>query len=104
MEGIARPIRVTAHASWGLASALDGFPPNVEGLCYRKRRMSEPCTSTAGASHIAPSRAGASALPILSAACSCVGPHSAAHATYTASWAAPKSDVHTEQRFFYLGR
>jgi hypothetical protein len=47
MEGIARPIRVTAHASWGLASALDGFPPNVEGLCYRKRRMSEPCTSQA---------------------------------------------------------
>ena len=27
----------------------------------------------------------------------------AGHATYTSSWVAPKSDVHSQQRFFYMG-
>src|SRR5690606_33070210 len=26
-----------------------------------------------------------------------------AHATYTASWIAPKADVHSQQRWFYMG-
>ncbi|SPQ93277.1 unnamed protein product (mitochondrion) [Plasmodiophora brassicae] len=30
-------------------------------------------------------------------------PHSAGTAVYTASWAAAKADVHSQQRFFYLG-
>ena len=28
---------------------------------------------------------------------------SAGHATYTSSWIAPKSDVHSQQRWFYMG-
>lgn len=25
------------------------------------------------------------------------------HGVYTSSWAAPKADVHSQQRFFYMG-
>jgi D-galacturonate reductase len=73
-RGRALPVRVTAHGSTGLASARDGFPPDCEDTITL-------CVDWRN--HEDGSRA---------------------HATYTASWAAPRSEVHSQQRFHWLGR
>eukprot|EP00927_Polykrikos_kofoidii_P084722 TRINITY_DN9015_c0_g1_i1.p1 TRINITY_DN9015_c0_g1~~TRINITY_DN9015_c0_g1_i1.p1 ORF type:complete len:462 (+),score=62.31 TRINITY_DN9015_c0_g1_i1:81-1466(+) len=73
MHGIARPVRVTAHSSTGVATKrLDGVETEdtitllVDWENYADR--------------------------------------SRGHAVYTSSWVAPKGDVHSQQRWFYMGQ
>jgi D-galacturonate reductase len=74
LHGIARPIRVTATASTGIATSrgLDTEDSITLTVVW------ENLTNTAS-----PSVLGC--------------------AVYTSSWVAPKSDVHSQQRFFYMG-
>jgi D-galacturonate reductase len=76
LHGIARPIRVTATASTGIAAS-------------RGLDTEDSITLTVVWENLATS---AAASP--SVGC----------AVYTSSWVAPKSDVHSQQRFFYMGR
>ena len=100
MRGIARPEVVTAFASDGVASERLGRPcedtitlavkwrnrvqPDEEGPGPAKRSKGGKAKEEAGP------RPGAYA-------------GSAGHATYTSSWVAAKADVHSQQRWFYMG-
>ena len=70
LHGIARPIRVTATASTGIAHAR-GMPAE------------DSITLTVQWQNLQTRKLGC--------------------AVYTSSWVAPKSDVHSQQRFFYMG-
>lgn len=70
LAGIARPIRVTATASTGVAKARDIDTEDSITLTVQWENLSD---RTLGC------------------------------AVYTSSWVAPKSDVHSQQRFFYMG-
>jgi len=70
LEGRARPIRVTAHGSTGIATSKD-----IE--------TEDSITLTVVWENIKSKNIGT--------------------AIYTASWAAPTSDVHSQQRFMYMG-
>lgn len=73
LHGKARPIRVTAHASTGVAKQkLDGVETEDTITILVDWHNFED--------------------------------GSAGHAIYTSSWAAPKSDVHSQQRWFYMGQ
>jgi D-galacturonate reductase len=71
LAGLARPVRVTATASSGVARA--------QGLATE-----DSITLTVQWEHFD-------------------APESLGCAVYTSSWVAPKSDVHSQQRFFYMG-
>ena len=70
LHGLAKPIRVTATASTGIATAK-GMPTE------------DSITLTVQWKNIKSGTLGC--------------------ALYTSSWVAPKSDVHSQQRFFYMG-
>lgn len=70
LAGIARPIRVTATASNGVAKARDMETEDSITLTVQWLNLND---KTLGC------------------------------AVYTSSWVAPKSDVHSQQRFFYMG-
>ena len=71
LHGQARPIRVTATASTGVAHAKDMDTEDSITLTVQWQNMNKG--KTLGC------------------------------AVYTSSWVAPKSDVHSQQRFFYMG-
>jgi D-galacturonate reductase len=71
LHGIARPIRVTASASTGIAHAK-GMPAE-DSITLQVQWQNMNDRQTLGT------------------------------AIYTSSWVAPKSDVHSQQRFFYMG-
>jgi len=70
LAGIARPIRVTATSSNGVAQAKGMDTEDSITLTVQWKNISD---GTLGC------------------------------AVYTSSWVAPKSDVHSQQRFFYMG-
>ena len=71
MTETARPIRVTATASTGVAStAFDINTEDTITLTVQWENLQDGSLGTA---------------------------------VYTSSWIAPKSDVHSQQRFFYMG-
>ena len=71
VHGTARPERVTALASTGVA----------------ERALDRPCEDTIS----------------LSVQWRNLADGTLGHALYTSSWVAPKSDVHSQQRWFYMG-
>lgn len=75
LAGEAKPIRVTATSSTGIANTrLNNGADNIEDsitLTVQWQSVKDP---------------------------SCLG-----CAVYTSTWVAPKSDVHSQQRFFYMG-
>lgn len=73
LAGIARPIRVTATASTGIAHAKGMQTEDSITLTVQWENLNS------------------------------TGPKSYGCAVYTSSWVAPKSDVHSQQRFFYMG-
>ena len=73
LQGIARPVKVTAMASTGFAC---NAPYNLD--------TEDTITLTVQWENMNSGNLGT--------------------AVYTASWAAPTSDVHSQQRFFYMGR
>jgi len=74
MQGIARPTRIVAMKSTGVAnSAPFNCPPNTEDTITIMAQWENLSSGNVGT------------------------------AVYTSSWTAPKSDVHTQQRFFYMG-
>jgi len=70
LAGIARPVRVTATGSTGVAHAKDIKTEDSITLTVQWQNLND---KTLGC------------------------------AVYTSSWVAPKSDVHSQQRFFYMG-
>jgi D-galacturonate reductase len=70
LSGMARPVRVTATASTGIAQA-------------RGMQTEDSITLTVQWENLQTKNQGC--------------------AVYTSSWVAPKSDVHSQQRFFYMG-
>jgi D-galacturonate reductase len=79
LRGAARPERVTALASTGVADARLANGVETEDtitLAVQWRNRGENDAFTGG---------------------------TLAHALYTASWIAPKADVHSQQRWFYMG-
>ena len=87
-----RPIKVTASASTGIADALfdreceDTITLTVE---WENLIVEGDSNNNSSSSNSAPSSSSRRA--------------SIGTAVYTASWIAPKSDVHSQQRFFYMG-
>ena len=77
-----RPSRVTAVASYGTAKQL--YDMDCE----------DTITLTVLWENIEPVTAGSSEVRVVSTGT----------AIYTSSWIAPKSDVHSQQRFFYMGQ
>jgi D-galacturonate reductase len=71
LAGVARPIRVTATGSTGIAQARDINTEDSITLTVQWQNLKDKT----------------------SLGC----------AVYTSSWVAPKSDVHSQQRFFYMG-
>lgn len=85
--GRARPVRVVARGSNGLACRREGFPADCEDtitLLVDWQNAAAADAPAAGAQEAASESSG--------------------HGVYTASWAAPRSDVHSQQRFHWLGR
>eukprot|EP00598_Pedospumella_elongata_P007344 CAMPEP_0184985464 /NCGR_PEP_ID=MMETSP1098-20130426/14130_1 /TAXON_ID=89044 /ORGANISM="Spumella elongata, Strain CCAP 955/1" /LENGTH=464 /DNA_ID=CAMNT_0027509551 /DNA_START=33 /DNA_END=1427 /DNA_ORIENTATION=+ len=78
-----RPVRVTAVASYGVAKAT--YDMDCE----------DTITLTVQWENIVPVEGGAEGE---------VRVTGAGTAVYTSSWIAPKSDVHSQQRFFYMGQ
>jgi len=70
LAGIARPVRVSASSSTGVAKARDIDTEDSITLTVDWENLSDGTKGTA---------------------------------VYTSSWVAPKSDVHSQQRFFYMG-
>jgi len=81
LRGMARPERVTALASTGVADARIANGVHTEdtitlAVQWRNRKSAEDSSFADG---------------------------TPAHAIYTSSWIAPKADVHSQQRWFYMG-
>lgn len=71
LHGMARPVRVTATGSTGIAHAKG--MPTEDSITLTVQWQNMNATKSVGC------------------------------AVYTSSWVAPKSDVHSQQRFFYMG-
>ena len=71
LHGLARPVRVTATASTGIAHAKNMPTEDSITLTVQWQNLNDQ--------------------------------RSLGCAVYTSSWVAPKSDVHSQQRFFYMG-
>ena len=94
MRGLARPESVTALASDGVAEKRLGRPCEdtiTLAVSWRNR------APTADADGGAPSAKRAKRVDGVSFT------GTAGHATYTSSWVAAKADVHSQQRWFYMG-
>ena len=113
MHGKARPETVTGLGSDGVASAKLGLQTeDTITLAVRWRNKAPSPRPTArdedGASQPGAKRAKVAEAAPAEAAAAAVGGErpftgSFGHATYTSSWIAPKSDVHSQQRWFYMG-
>jgi D-galacturonate reductase len=79
LYGIARPIRVTATSSTGIAHSKDMNTEDSITLTVQWENLVSSSSTTT------PTK------------------RSVGCAVYTSSWVAPKSDVHSQQRFFYMG-
>jgi D-galacturonate reductase len=86
LAGRARPIRVTATGSYGVARQRGMDTEDSITLQVQWENM--PTTTTLATDD----------KPIHNNT-----PRTMGCAVYTASWVAPKSDVHSQQRFFYMG-
>lgn len=71
LQGKARPVKVTASPSTGVALSKDINTEDAITLMVLWENLTDGSTGTA---------------------------------VYTSSWVAPKSDVHSQQRFFYMGQ
>jgi D-galacturonate reductase len=80
LYGIARPIRVTGTSSTGIAHAKDMDTEDSITLTVQWENLVPTTTTTSSSTK-----------------------RSVGCAVYTSSWVAPKSDVHSQQRFFYMG-
>ena len=103
LRGLARAERVTALASDGVATPRLGIPCEdtiTLAVTWRNRRKDE----TIGASdHTMASAAKKRKADVAKAAAAPGFTGSSGHATFTSSWVAPKADVHSQQRWFYMG-
>ena len=84
VRGVARPVRVSAMASTGVASNAPHYIDTEDTITLtvqweNTNRRGDPCDRPP-----------------------CDRPNLGT-AVYTASWVAPRSDVHSQQRFFYMG-
>jgi len=79
LAGIARPIRVTGTGSTGVAQARDINTEDSITLTVQWENLKSDVPGSGG------------------------GGKTLGCAVYTSSWVAPKSDVHSQQRFFYMG-
>lgn len=91
LHGMARPVRVTATASTGIATE-------------RNMETEDSITLTVQWENLTTTTDDDNKTIENSAATSPSRPRSLGCAVYTSSWVAPKSDVHSQQRFFYMGR
>ncbi|KJE93733.1 NAD binding Rossmann fold oxidoreductase [Capsaspora owczarzaki ATCC 30864] len=73
MQGIAKPVRLIAMQSNGVAEGKYNCPAGTEDTITLITHWQNIASGTMGV------------------------------ATYVASWSAPKADVHSQQRFFYMG-
>ena len=107
MRGLARAETVTALASDGVASARLGVPcEDTITLAVRWRnRAGDPSDDGAPAAKRTRTADGADAASSASGGGGGGAQYtgSAGHATYTSSWVAPRADVHSQQRWFYMG-
>jgi D-galacturonate reductase len=102
LHGIARPIRVTATSSTGVAymkgmDTEDSITLTVqwENLNDRSPLRTGEDDDTTSTSCTSNSNTETNRPVIRKKSIGC--------AVYTSSWVAPKSDVHSQQRFFYMG-
>ena len=111
-RGRARPAAVVALHSSGVAEGALGGRAGVEDtitLAVRWRNRASGGGGAEGGDDAtsepkAGGRGGTGGVDAGRARGSFTGAGSSeGHATYTASWVAPKSDVHSQQRWFYLG-
>ncbi|CAM9446486.1 unnamed protein product [Phaeothamnion confervicola] len=93
VQGRARPTRVTGAGATGVATGTFGI--DTEDTITLMVQW-ENLSASAGAGGAA-AAAGEGGL-------ASAGAPSVGTAVYTSSWVAPKSDVHSQQRFFYMGQ
>eukprot|EP01041_Mallomonas_annulata_P003247 gene3247-6427_t len=103
-----RPVRVTASASSGVADAV--FGKNCEDtitltVLWENLTSPTPLPSPPPSSHIVDGDNinGSNSDSSSSSGSGIVGAGYGT-AVYTSSWIAPRSDVHSQQRFFYMGQ
>jgi len=90
LRGSARPLRVTALSSTGVANARLGV--DTEDTTTLSVQWENLDTSTSAAAGGSGSGSGGGSGGSLG------------HALYTSSWIAPKGEVHSQQRWFYMGQ
>ncbi len=104
LRGQARPEVVTAFGSYGVANERLGVTTeDTATLAVTWRNRERSGASGAPGSDVAepPSKKAKAGAPG-GAPARYTG--SRGHATFTASWVAPRADVHSQQRFFYMGQ
>lgn len=97
MQSLARPETVTALASDGVASKRIGVQTEdtiTLAVRWRNRAESDGERTAKRAKVSADDEVPSKAAPFTG---------SMGHATYTSSWIAPRADVHSQQRWFYMG-
>lgn len=111
LRGLARAERVTALSSAGVATARLGVETEdtiTLGVSWRNKVRAEEGGEDGAAAAAAADGAASRKRPRAEAAAA-ADPAAArfsgstGHATYTSSWIAPRSDVHSQQRWFYMG-
>ena len=104
MRGIARPESVTALASDGVASARLGRACEDTITLAVRWRNRQGAIAEADGPRAKRQRGGGQAGGEAGGAAGRLSfTGSAGHATYTSSWVAAKGDVHSQQRWFYMG-
>jgi D-galacturonate reductase len=98
LHGIARPVRVTATSSTGVAytkgmDTEDSITLTVQWENLNPSTTTNPDESSSTDNNSNTTSTSPKIIPKKSYGC----------AIYTSSWVAPKSDVHSQQRFFYMG-
>ena len=107
LRGLARAETVTALGSDGVASARLGVQTeDTITLAVRWRNRAKAGGDAADASS---NKRAKTSVDATAGTATAANAHtasytgSAGHATYTSSWVAPRSDVHSQQRWFYMG-
>ena len=103
MLGLARPESVSAFASTGVAESRLGRPCEdtiTLAVRWRNRATGDGSAADDGTPRAKRAKVGMAAT---ATAGPCRYTGTAGHATYTSSWVAAKSDVHSQQRWFYMG-
>ena len=90
LHGIARPVRVTASSSSGVAYQKGMDTEDSITLTVQWENLVQPTNDNDD------DKSAESKRPV-------IRKKSYGCAIYTSSWVAPKSDVHSQQRFFYMG-